>query len=277
LYGLPFLTLNKSYQRQFLQILTTPLRKTLGLPKYVSASRLLWEFGIPDILTLQLQSLIQLTHRSQRILNKNPSSIAASLAYDINNPLPTVSPTFCLPLPTRFLSLADKHNLPLQPLSKKPFQQLIQRIAASTFLSSSSSNAINLKPSITPAPYLYHDTKPTVGIRAKLRLGVALSFSKLFLFKKRESSACDFCSTTDGSSIHLFMHCPHLAYLRSICETDLLQLHPPIPLTYDLILGNPPSLAKNKAYGRKFLDDLHKRCLGITAKFILAVSKIHYL
>jgi hypothetical protein len=133
-----------------------------------------------------------------------------------------------------------------------------------------------LKPQCGMARYISVDSKPTVCIRARLRMEVALTPARHYLYKHTMSSQCD-CGTGVGNIEHVILHCPKFAVARNACTVQLERLTPPQFLTVPLALGAmpPKPLAPNR--GRVSLQKLHDNCLHITGRFLLGIDRLIHL
>src|SRR3954466_10704226 len=98
-YGIAFIKLSKQQQKALTQIIANPLRRALGLSPHASASRTLWEFGLTDICSLQLHSLLNIASRSQRWLLSSTSAIPSLLASDMLHYNHVNSPLYITPTP----------------------------------------------------------------------------------------------------------------------------------------------------------------------------------
>ena len=132
------------------------------------------------------------------------------------------------------------------------------------------SNAI--KSSAGIASYILHDSKPVVCLRARFRLGVALTPQRRFIYSQVSSSLCPRCGVV-GTTKHIILHCIHFGEVRARCAVSLAGLYFPVVLTLDLVLGEPPSTPAAYVGERKFLKSIHEQCLRITGEFLLDINK----
>jgi len=226
---------------------------------------LLWEFGLYDTFTLHCKHVIGAYLRSKRCLD-NGLTLAGALASDHDAYVAERSPQFCLPYPAILKEACACLSLPAPPADKKSLKCALDQFATSRWRLNRP-EAVVLKPQLPAASYLKIDRKPAVCIRARVRLGVALSFVVLKRYKKRESSTCDFCPA-EGTIDHILLHCPRFSLDRSICASSLTDLPSSPTLTMDLLRGCiPPDLRKYES----------NQCLAITAEFLSAVSSKHFL
>ena len=125
------------------------------------------------------------------------------------------------------------------------------------------------------ARYLLVDSRPIVSIRARLRLHVDLSFTRLHRYRKRETENCDFCDEPRGDTNHILLHCPAFKSPRSKCEKSLLSIAPKEELTKGIILGHLPKInLHNQKLSRKEREKLkhHDKCLNITSKYLADIA-----
>src|SRR5205809_342604 len=93
-----------------------------------------------------------------------------------------------------------------------------------------SNKAIAVKSSHGVASYLSHDCKPVVCLRARLRLGVALTPLRRFIYRQVLSPMCPRCGVV-GSTEHVVLHCAHFGVVRARCMDSLSALFFPVQLT----------------------------------------------
>jgi len=116
-----------------------------------------------------------------------------------------------------------------------------------------------------PLPYLQLDSKPAVCIRARVRLGVALSFDKLLRYRKRADDLCDHCGgVARGTIEHILLACPHFHAARAACEAALAL--DGVALSMDILCGQLPDRTRK---------NIVKRTHEATASFLTLVSKRH--
>jgi hypothetical protein len=276
-YGFPFLNLSKGFFHKCNQILAAPLRKSLGLGKYSSAVRVLWDFGVPDAHTLFDMSCIRFVNRAHHAMRRGialPSLAARDIAdYGSSKPHSRFSTVV-----DAFVRLQREYALPALPYTRKQMQVFTSKIATRRFRSNPylSFNAINLKPDFGVAAYLQHGSKPGVCIRGRCRLGVASTPARLFKIKKRPTAICDHCPVV-ADMPHILFECPLHTSARARCRQDLLDLYVPVAFTLNLVLGEPPPTDKRLRGETAFLATLHQQCLEITSTFLVAVSHKHFL
>jgi len=265
-YGQALIPFTVDYTRSLTQLIARPLRRSLGLPRSSSAQRVLWEFGLYDLHTLHLKSIIDFAMRSQRCLDKG-IPLASQLAADCRDYVPITSPKYCTPFPQLVLDALAALRLPKLPDDKLELKTALDAHALRVWTTTAKASAVAMKPSLKPPMYLFIDSKPAVCIRARVRLGVALSFARLFLFRKRDSASCAFCGL-EGTIEHLLMVCPRFHTSRSACRRALERLRPPFTLSMEVLCGKVPVDVVDRAF---------KKTLPITARFLLAVSKVQFL
>ena len=213
----------------------------------------------------------------------NVTSLPAMLAQDVA----AASASGVVPkhkiatsLSDRVLILKERYQLPNFPIPPKVVTSITERAAETHFHAtpklSDASKA--LKPSFDLATYLAVDSRPAVCIRARIRLGVALSFFILHRYKKRANPHCPYCPPlTIGNTKHILLECPHHGRARQMCMDRLQRLSYPALLTWDLLRGLPPPPPSGLDRERAFLATYHKQCLAITADFLVIVSNHHFL
>ena len=107
--------------------------------------------------------------------------------------------------------------------------------------------------SLSPRPplYLYHDTKPLVILRAKLRFNLSLLNYSLFSRGGVNNASCPHCANVTETRDHVLLNCPMYAADRTLLSIITKQ-----PLTLQLILDPP------------------KQYLLPTAQFLLNINNI---
>ena len=130
-----------------------------------------------------------------------------------------------------------------------------------------------MKPGVETPRYVHIDRKPLVCIRARLRLGVALTPARKHIYGLQVNANCD-CGGI-GDTEHVLLWCPKFAADRNVCS-DSLQREPyfPVELTLPLLLGDaPPTPEGNLRCEKTFLRLQHDLVLGITGTFLLAIDR----
>jgi hypothetical protein len=128
--------------------------------------------------------------------------------------------------------------------------------------------------------YLSVDVKPVVVVRARLRLGSALTPSRHFVYGHAGSPFCQHsgCVAKVGTAYHMFVECPRFESARAVCVRRLKEeLYFPVSFSIEVILGKAPAPPANLAKERAFLQGIHARCLEITGDFISTVNRMHPL
>jgi hypothetical protein len=142
----------------------------------------------------------------------------------------------------------------------------------STWMLAVSDKAMSLKPSAGVASYIQVDPKPIVCLRARLRLGVALTPQRRFIYKQVPSPLCLRCLVV-GSTDHILLHCLHFSRSRASCIELLRGLCFSVDLTLELVLGDPPLTPAAYRGERAFLKSIHEQCLNITGDFLLSINR----
>jgi hypothetical protein len=258
----PFLT----SPHKLTQIIATPLRKALGLGRFAAAHRVLWEYGLYDVVTLHLKLGVAALMRSQRCLSRG-IELAGNLAFDFAGPQPDDTTKFCRPRAGIIKEMLTSLDLASAPTNLTDLKTALDKKARENYMSLVSPPTLALKPQLPPLPYLKLDSKPAVCIRARVRLGVSLSFDRIKRFKKRVDDLCDHCGrVATGTTEHLLLHCPAFQAARAACSTALAI--DGFALSMDVLCGLLPDRT------RKLLV---KRAHEATASFLLHVSKRHFL
>jgi hypothetical protein len=128
--------------------------------------------------------------------------------------------------------------------------------------------------------YISRDPKPTVDLRARLRLGSALTPAQQYKYKHAGTPFCPHhqCIAQFGNARHMIMECPRFQVARYVCERRLRdEPYFSVPLTFELVLGLAPTIPKQLAKERAFAKDTHSLCLDITGEFILAINRANPL
>jgi hypothetical protein len=142
----------------------------------------------------------------------------------------------------------------------------------STWALTASDKAKAVKPSTGVASYIQFDPKPIVCLRARLRLGVALTPQRRFIYKQVPSPLCRRCLVV-GSTEHILLHCLQFGMVRARCTELLRGLCFSVDLSVQLVLGEPPPTPAAYRGERAFLKSIHEQCLNITGDFLLSINK----
>jgi hypothetical protein len=282
-YAIAFISLTKREATRLTQIIATPLRSALGVGYHASANRVLWEFGIPDISSICTRAILQTVSRSFISLSKG-DLLSGLIATDITSYDPRAPSSFRFRPFAQIVSLIQSRfisrfpSISSFPLSPKLIRQITHASMTDHWNTSSRLHHRQLKPHVDPPLYLSVDPKPAVCIRARIRLGVAHSFTRLHLYKRSDDSLCPHCGVT-GDSEHILLHCSRFSSARHRCRLALLNLYYPIHLSLSILHGLPPPLPSDPSLHRErnFLERIHIECLKITATFLEHVSKRHFL
>jgi len=302
-YGIHFITnIRETHRNQLHQVIATPLRRALCLPRTSSAKRVIWEFGLPDVGNIQLRSLYQFYNRSLLSFNSNPFILPSMFASDVMmmKYTPTPDPTLLSSSVSSSTSTSTSASASsvicsldsfflntrrLNPTLTFPIQSqtifnnhIIQRII-SHWDNTARMKYRDLKPLYDTPLYLSKDRMPAAVIRGRIRLGAALSFKRMWQHRTIDSPKCPRCSVS-GDTYHLLMVCPRFRVVRSKCKDELKRLYFPVELTMNLIYGMPPPLPTNhhSFFNKKsFLLRIHEQCLRITGDLLCNISTRHFL
>jgi hypothetical protein len=225
-----------------------------------------------------------LVHKTQLTVQRAMSSAAAGnampalLVDDFRNPSAKPSPRFCRSLAEEFKDIQDRFPLARQfPHDRKRIRAVVHESMMAEFRRSATPKALALKPGLDANRYLVIDGKPAACVRARLRLGVALTPRRHHLYGHSPTAECP-CGGGVGDVAHVLMACPRHEQARSACANDLQRHSYPVPMSLDLLLGNRPDLSRHRHVGlcRSFLDLMHDFCLSVTSKFLLSIdNQIH--
>jgi hypothetical protein len=273
-YAFAFWRPNKSQFRILNQIIATPLRRALGLHRSSSAVRVMWEFGIPSAAVIRLRCILQTVSRAYRAA-RSGSFLPSLLVEDFRSEEKgEEKPVFCRSLRCEVREFSPL--LPVNfrfPLDKKVVKTVTSNAMMREWSLVSSAKARAIKPLSDCPRYIFVDPKPIVCIRARLRLSVALTPQRRFVYGVSSSARCE-CGWLVGDTNHVVMICSKFALDRSVCSNLLLSCSVPVKLTLGLVLGSPPPVDDPSLRGaRAFLQDLHDRCLNITGQFLLAIDR----
>ena len=285
-YGIQFITkFTKKHIQQLTQVIASPLRRALGLPRSTSAQRVLWEYGLPDVGNIILKTLFQFYNRSVTEYSSNPHSLPAMCASDVKSYVP---PDPSLHSSNSFLAIRSVPSLISSALARFPslsfpastdaINTTIARSAALHWEDTAAQRYRVLKPCIDTPMYLSVDTMPAAVIRGRIRLNRELSHQRMWKYGRVESSNCPVCGIW-GNIEHILMQCPVFRRQRVECMNELNRLYYPVYLTMDLIRGESPPKPPDKTLHneRQFLLNTHMKCIEITGKFLTSVSSHHFL
>src|SRR5690242_18731248 len=102
-----------------------------------------------------------------------------------------------------------------------------------SWMHAASDKAKAIKSTAGVASYVNFDTKPVACLRARLRLGVALTPHRRFIYRQVLSPQCPRCDVV-GSAEHVILH---FGVARSHCIKSLTDLYFP---ALELVFGDPP-------------------------------------
>ena len=272
-YGICLLHTPLAYIHSINTILSSPLKKTLGLGKHTSSLRTLWDCGIPDAMSIKESNILQYANNACKRKVIPPASQRPSII--INKQVPS-------DFSSKLQNVMAKHCIPTLPIKIKDVKILTKEIQRSNFFENPTISEDDKKRKQEPdtARYLLVDPRPTVSIRSRLRLNVDLSFARLHKYKIRTSSKCDLCGNPNGDTDHLLLHCPAFEQARADCRMNLQNITPKETLCKDIILGHLPKITLHKQFSnRKHKQQLkhHDLCLQITAKYLTHISSKLFL
>lgn len=276
-YGLQFIVdINAKHKHHLTQVLATPLRRSLCLPRTTSAQRVIWEFGLPDVGSIHLRALLQFYNRSCIHLSSDSSSLPAQFALDVRNYVPIISsPPLFQSLPSLLLSCLDSPHL-----SHKSINTIIQNKVTQHWERTARHSYRVFKPCSDIPTYLSVSEcrNPSVVIRGRIRMDADLSHKRMCQYRSTDSPNCPNCSVV-GDSQHMLMLCPLFCHERKKCQEALRRLYFPVELTMSLIYGEPPPPPNDRTLHNEkaFLHGIHVKCLQITSNFLAAVSAKHFL
>jgi hypothetical protein len=234
-YALAFWRPNKSQLRALTQIIATPLRHALSLHRSASAVRVLREFAIPTASALRVRCILQPVSRALRSEKFLPSLLKEDLANHVEGQR---SPIFCRSLASELSELSKLFPLAARvPLEKKLIDAVSKSAMRREWRSLSTPKGRAVKPVLERPLYITYDSKPTVSIRARLRLSSALTPKRRFIYGLAVNDRCE-CGMV-GDTDHVLLQCPKFSKERSVCSDHLRALFPQVVMTRDIILGLP--------------------------------------
>jgi hypothetical protein len=152
-YGFAFLDLSSSFIHKLTQIIATPLRKALGLGRFAAAHRVLWEYGLYDVVTLHLKLGVAALMRSQRCLSRG-IELAGNLAFDFAGPQPDDTTKFCRPRAGIIKEMLTSLDLASAPTNLTDLKTALDKKARENYMSLVSPPTLALKPQLPPLPSL---------------------------------------------------------------------------------------------------------------------------
>jgi hypothetical protein len=279
-YAIQYWRPNKTQLRTLNQIIATPLRRALGLHRTASALRTLWEFGIPDVESIRVRCFLQSISRAYRShLSGNflPTILINDITAAAKRDIDSSSSFYCRSIIDELHTMQIEHpSASKLPLDRKTLNAITATAMTTHWVANSTARARILKPSPDPPRYLYVDLKPVVCIRARLRLAVALTPQRKFIYRHTDSDQC--CGEA-GTTEHVILRCNRFAGARAVCVRSLSNLSSPVILTLDLALGLPPPTPSPlpRHHKKQFLQDLHDQCLLITGAYLASIDTISRL
>jgi hypothetical protein len=281
-YCFAFWRLNESQKNAITQVLASSLRRALAVYRGANARELLWEAGIPDVNSLRLRCLLQTISRAARSAGEGRKlpqllvdDVASHKALVEEDEVPD-SALYCQSFAEEAYDICeDIEGVKDFPMSGKQIRGVTNANMTMEFLEGKvKPHYKHLKPQCGLARYISVDSKPTVCVRARLRMGVALTPKRHHLYKHTPSPQCD-CGTGVGDIEHIILHCPKFAAGRSVCEAQLQSLSPSLNLSVHLALGgSPPKPLIQTVRGRFNQQNLHDNCLSITGRFLLDIDRL---
>lgn len=155
------------------------------------------------------------------------------------------------------------------PLTNKRVKAITAASMYREWRFSSKPRARVLKPNAEICRYLMVDEKPTVCIRARLRLGVALTPHRRCVYGLTKSEAC-VCGYRVGDVRHVLLFCNQLNRWRRSCAAELRRLSPQAHISLHILFGGlPPSIRLTKGRARVLLD----ACIRTSGDFLLNIDR----
>ena len=286
-YGLPFWRFNKGQEHALNQILAAPLRRAFGLHRSASARRTLWEAGIPTISSLKVHGTVQAVNRA-RVSAMNKNELPAILHRDVlsEEEKKFSSPFYCRSFAEEVNHIRSQYDqlsavdFPSRGADKSILKSLLHTSVVREWSIHANDKWKRCKGTPEVPLYVLIDHKPVIDIRARLRLGSALTPLRLFTYGRAGSPLCQYasCINMQGSVRHLFLDCPRFNLARQECQEKLQNtLFFPVKLTIELVLGHPPTPPSGFATDTDLMKSTHIKCLSITGELILAVNRLHFL
>lgn len=220
-------------------LLSTPLRRALGLPRSASTQRILWEFGLPPAAAALTGTLLQSFSRSCKHRKRH----LVSLPYhDYNSTTAPATADYLNWMPHKLRELSATHrHIDMRNLSRSAVSQIVlaeQKQLWSVYCRSRP-YAQAVKSDLDIARYMLSDTTRVARIRARLRLGVARTRHFLHKTGRVSSPNCVSCGVADDEA-HVLIFCTALAEDRLHCVNALGTLSPPVALCMTALLGIAP-------------------------------------
>jgi hypothetical protein len=94
-----------------------------------------------------------------------------------------------------------------------------------------------LKTTVFTSFYLFHDPKPVVCLRARLRMDVANNSASRHHRGLESSPRCVRCNAPEDTRDHLLVECRAFADIRTITASKLGRLSPPVTLSSYSLMG----------------------------------------
>jgi hypothetical protein len=180
-----------------------------------------------------------------------------------------------LGLPAELREVQDKFALAKAlPLDAKRIKAITNESMASEFRRVATAKALDRKPAVGQSRYLEADNKPIVCIRARLRLGVALTPQRHHIYKHQPTAACS-CGGGIGDVAHVLMACNKHNQARSACQSALKNVFYGVPMTLELLLGERPDMSAFPADCRDVRSTLASalpECIKLINLFICDLS-----
>jgi len=233
-YGFAFWRPNKSQIKALTQIIATPLRFALSLHRSASAIRVLWEFAIPTASSLRLRCFLQSISRAMRSALAADRYLPSLLQDDFkdvesHDASKKSSSKYCRSLKAELDEIQAIFPLATRlPLIKKHIDSICKASMRREWRTLSTAKGRAVKPVLDRPRYISVDPKPIVGIRARLRLGSALTPKRRFIYGLAVNNKCE-CGRV-GDTDHILLHCKRLTKERLVCTNHLLALSPSVVL-----------------------------------------------
>ena len=251
LWALPFWTPSQAQYDALTRCIVTPLRFALALPQCTSHAAILAEYGTATVQDAREQQFLAYASRLARCTR--PDHLARHL-YVLRQK-PVHGRQFSNSFWAELISIRKKWNNPHPEMVEQDLRKLMvqrhfqqdQESLPSTVPPRPGLRAIKLQPGVSN--YLYHDSKHTAVLRAKLRLDInglqmAVVATRVSAQLNRRipppdppDTRCQVCGVANADNRkHLLVSCRSMEPERSDMEFDLaVQAH-------DFSLGLPSAL-----------------------------------
>lgn len=257
-YGFPFWQPPSRDQARRLEcVLLRPLLRCLGLPRSAHGLSVLAECGLLSLKSTHQLSQVRFLRRIQGLGARHPS---AQLFKSLEAAPVTAAYRPCLRHSSELASAAWNVSpaTTRSALTARALRDSLDDLKASRhgrFFKT-------LKTSPGLSGYLTHGCRPSIALRARLRLNRSELNDSRVSRGWGDSRHCDYCPGTDETVAHCLLECPQYAFARTTCTSAFAAL------------GLSMTVANILSCGRDIPRATRRDIMACSRSFLQAIFKI---